>query len=78
VPVRANDGIFQGAFLDCGTVGQKAEIKDYRVSAGFGVRLAIPTLSPAPIARDSKFPSVKPLRRNGFSASGWATFRRSA
>jgi outer membrane protein insertion porin family len=42
VPVRANDGIFQDAFVDSGTLGRKVEIKDYRVSAGFGVRLAIP------------------------------------
>jgi RNA polymerase sigma factor (sigma-70 family) len=42
VPVRANDGMFQDAVVDSGTVGRKVEIKDYRVSAGFGIRLAIP------------------------------------
>jgi hypothetical protein len=60
VPVRANDGIFRDSFGSGGTVRQKVEIKDYRVSAGFGVRLAIPMLGPAPIALDSPFPSVKP------------------
>jgi outer membrane protein assembly factor BamA len=59
VPVRANDGIFQGTFIDGATVGQKVGIKDYRVWAGFGVRLAIPMLGQAPIALDSAFPSVK-------------------
>jgi outer membrane protein assembly factor BamA len=48
VPVRANDGIFQGPFGDGGTVGQKVVIKDYRVSAGFGVRLAIPIRKTSP------------------------------
>jgi outer membrane protein assembly factor BamA len=59
VPVRANDGIFEDAFIDGGMVGQKVEIKDYRVSAGFGVRLAILMLGSAPTGQDSASPSVK-------------------
>jgi outer membrane protein assembly factor BamA len=59
MPVRANDGIFQDAFIDGGRVGQKVEIKDYRVSAGFGLRFAIPMLGPAPIALDFGFPLMK-------------------
>ena len=70
VPVRANDGIFQGPFGDGGTVGQKVVIKDYRVSAGFGVRLAILMLGSAPTGQDSASPSVKrseaPERLFGF------------
>jgi outer membrane protein insertion porin family len=71
VPVRANDGIFQDAFVDGGTVGQKVEVKDYRVSAGFGVRLAIPMLGPAPIAPDFAFPSVKWSEAPGRLFSFW-------
>jgi outer membrane protein assembly factor BamA len=59
VPVRANDGIFLDAFVDSGTVEQKVEIKDYRVSAGFGVRFVIPMMGPVPIALDFGFPIVK-------------------
>jgi outer membrane protein insertion porin family len=35
------------------------EIKDYRVSAGFGVRFVVPMLGPVPIALDFGFPIVK-------------------
>jgi RNA polymerase sigma factor (sigma-70 family) len=70
VPVRANDGIFLDTFVDSGTVGRKVEIKDYRASAGFGVRFVTPMMGPVPIALDLGFPlaqgSGAPQRLFGF------------
>lgn len=43
-------------FLDTGTVTDGFGFDDYRVSAGFGVRLYIPQLGPVPIAFDFGFP----------------------
>ena len=37
----------------------RPEIKDYRVSAGFGARVVVPMLGPVPIALDFGFPIVK-------------------
>lgn len=59
VPVMANDNVFVVAFVDSGTVESKLEITDYRVSAGFGLRLVVPMLGPVPIALDFGFPLVK-------------------
>jgi hypothetical protein len=66
VPVRANDHIFLVVFVDSGTVEQKVEINDYRVSAGFGVRFEVPMLGPLPIALDFAFPLTK-----GSAAAEW-------
>ena len=46
-------------FIDTGTVTFDPGFDDYRVTAGFGIRLRIPTLSPAPLAFDFGFPIVK-------------------
>jgi outer membrane protein assembly complex protein YaeT len=59
VPIRANDQIYVVAFLDTGTVERTVEIRDYRVSAGVGLRLVVPMLGPVPIALDFGFPIVK-------------------
>ncbi len=59
VPLKANDQIFAVAFIDTGTVEPRVEIKDYRVSAGFGIRFVVPMLGPVPIALDFGFPIVK-------------------
>jgi RNA polymerase sigma factor (sigma-70 family) len=59
VPVRTNDRIFLFGFVESGTVEQKVEIKDYRVSAGIGLRFVIPMLGPVPIALDFGFPLAK-------------------
>jgi outer membrane protein assembly factor BamA len=59
VPVLANDHIYFVAFADTGTVERRLEIKDYRVSVGFGVRLVVPQLGPVPLALDFGFPIVK-------------------
>ncbi|MBY0514294.1 MAG: outer membrane protein assembly factor BamA, partial [Gemmataceae bacterium] len=56
VPLMANDKLFFVTFLDHGTVERNVEIKNYRVAAGFGFRIAVPALGPLPIALDFAFP----------------------
>jgi outer membrane protein insertion porin family len=46
-------------FVDSGTVEERPEIKDYRVSAGFGFRIQVPMMGQVPIALDFGFPIVK-------------------
>ena len=59
IPIRANDQLYFVTFIDSGTVESKIGINDYRVSAGFGLRITIPMLGPVPIALDFGFPIVK-------------------
>jgi hypothetical protein len=59
IPVAPNDQFYFVGFVDSGTVEQKVETKDYRVSAGVGLRIEVPMLGPAPIALDFGFPVVK-------------------
>ena len=49
-------GVF---FLDTGTVENTIKFEGYRVSVGFGIRLYIPQLGPAPLAFDFGFPMLK-------------------
>jgi RNA polymerase sigma factor (sigma-70 family) len=58
VPVKANDPFYRAAFVDSGTVEDRAEIKDYRVPAGVGQRLVVPMLGRVPVALDFGFPVV--------------------
>jgi outer membrane protein insertion porin family len=58
VPILASEKIFLAGFVDHGTVNSDVSLKDYRVSAGIGIRLMTP-LSPAPLAFDFGFPIVK-------------------
>ena len=46
------------AFIDTGTVTEEIGFDEYRVSTGFGIRLAVPQLSPVPLAFDFGFPLV--------------------
>jgi len=46
-------------FVDMGTVTDDLAFDEWRVSAGMGMRLYIPQLSPAPLAFDFGFPLVK-------------------
>lgn len=46
-------------FIDSGTVTFDPGFDDYRVSVGFGFRVFMPALSPAPLAFDFGFPIVK-------------------
>jgi outer membrane protein assembly factor BamA len=59
IPLVASDKVFAVGFIDSGTVEQKAEINDYRVTAGFGARIQVPMFGPVPIALDFGFPIVK-------------------
>ena len=59
IPILANDHLYAVAFIDSGTVENHVEIRDYRVSAGVGLRIVVPMLGPVPIALDLGFPIVK-------------------
>ena len=59
IPVMANDHLYFVAFVDSGTVESSTEINNYRVSAGVGMRLAIPMLGPLPLALDVGVPIVR-------------------
>lgn len=43
-------------FIDSGTVLEDPELDDYRVSIGFGLRIRVPALGPAPLAFDFGIP----------------------
>ncbi|WDQ17290.1 BamA/OMP85 family outer membrane protein [Rhodopirellula sp. P2] len=57
-PLTADDAFRGVAFVDFGTVEQDIEIDtdNFRVAPGFGLRVAIPMLGPAPLAFDFAFP----------------------
>ncbi|MEQ8784696.1 MAG: BamA/TamA family outer membrane protein [Pirellulaceae bacterium] len=60
-PLTADD-MFKGAlFVDYGTVEEKIEINsdDFRVAPGFGFRINVPMLGPAPLAFDFAFPIAR-------------------
>jgi outer membrane protein assembly complex protein YaeT len=59
LPIRANDNLYLVGFVDTGTVESGVEIKDYRVSAGLGLRIVVPMMGPVPIALDFGFPIVR-------------------
>jgi outer membrane protein insertion porin family len=59
VPITANDQLYLVGFIDSGTVERSVEIRDYRVSAGFGLRIVVPMMGPVPIALDFGFPIVR-------------------
>jgi outer membrane protein assembly factor BamA len=59
IPLLANDMLYTVAFVDSGTVEPRMELKDYRVTAGVGLRIVVPMLGPVPIALDFGFPIVK-------------------
>lgn len=46
-------------FLDSGTVENSSGLSNYRVSAGFGLRITIPMMGPVPMSFDFGFPLVK-------------------
>lgn len=51
------DGMINGvAFCDFGTVENGVKIDDFRVAPGFGLRITVPAMGPAPIALDFAFP----------------------
>ena len=59
MPITADDMIRGVVFCDFGTVEPNVSINDFRVAPGFGLRVTMPALGPAPIAFDFAFPVVK-------------------
>jgi outer membrane protein assembly complex protein YaeT len=59
IPLKANDNLYFVTFVDSGTVESRIGIHDYRVSAGFGLRITVPMMGPVPIALDFGFPIVR-------------------
>jgi outer membrane protein assembly complex protein YaeT len=74
IPILANDQLYGVVFVDSGTVEPSVEIRDYRVSAGFGLRIVVPMLGPVPIALDFGFPIVKGPQDREQVFSFWVGF----
>jgi outer membrane protein insertion porin family len=57
-PITADDMIKGVLFCDFGTVEEKIALHDenFRVAPGFGFRINVPALGPAPLAFDFAFP----------------------
>ena len=55
-PITADDSLRGVVFTDFGTVESNVSINDMRVSPGFGLRITMPALGPAPIALDFAVP----------------------
>ncbi|QDT56382.1 Outer membrane protein assembly factor BamA precursor [Caulifigura coniformis] len=56
LPITADDNIRVVGFTDFGTVEENVTLKHFRLSVGFGFRLTIPAMGPAPIALDFAVP----------------------
>lgn len=56
VPLTASDNIRAVVFTDMGTVEDKFTFNDFRMTAGFGFRMMIPAMGPAPLAFDFAWP----------------------
>ncbi len=57
-PITADDTLRGVVFTDFGTVESNVTIKNFRVSPGFGLRITLPAMGPAPIALDFAVPVV--------------------
>ena len=57
-PLTADDMLRGVMFVDYGTVEREIEMnrENFRVAPGFGIRIAVPALGPAPLAFDLAFP----------------------
>jgi outer membrane protein assembly complex protein YaeT len=57
IPVVPSDSLYVVGFVDSGTVNRSVSLDDYRVTAGVGLRIAMPQLlGPVPLAIDFGFP----------------------
>jgi outer membrane protein insertion porin family len=58
IPITADDSLRGVVFCDFGTVeaGTSVDKHNMRVAPGFGMRISVPALGPAPIALDFAFP----------------------
>jgi outer membrane protein insertion porin family len=55
-PITADDALRGVVFCDFGTVETDVRLSNFRVAPGFGLRISIPAMGPAPIALDLAFP----------------------
>jgi outer membrane protein insertion porin family len=55
-PITAGDGLRGVLFTDVGTVDTEVEFDEFRMTAGFGLRVTVPAMGPAPLAFDFAFP----------------------
>ncbi len=55
-PITADDMLSGVLFCDFGTVEQDVNLDNFRVAPGFGLRVTVPAMGPAPIALDFAFP----------------------
>ena len=58
VPITADENIGMVFFSDFGTVENTVGLENFRVSVGFGLRLTVPAMGPAPIALDWAIPVI--------------------
>ncbi|MFM8413901.1 MAG: POTRA domain-containing protein [Planctomycetota bacterium] len=58
-PITADDTLRGVVFTDFGTVESNVSINNMRVAPGFGLRITLPAMGPAPIALDFAVPVVK-------------------
>lgn len=57
-PITADDALRGVISCDFGTVEQNVSINKFRVAPGFGFRINVPAMGPAPLAFDFNFPIV--------------------
>jgi outer membrane protein insertion porin family len=55
-PITADDALQMVAFTDFGTLEEDVRIRDFRMTAGLGLRVVVPMLGPVPLAFDFAFP----------------------
>lgn len=58
-PITASDSVRGVVFSDFGTVEEDAGFDEFRATAGFGLRLVVPAMGPAPLAFDLAWPITK-------------------
>ena len=60
-PLTADDMLKGAFFVDYGTIEEQIRIRadNFRVAPGFGVRISVPALGPAPLAFDFAFPVAR-------------------
>jgi outer membrane protein insertion porin family len=56
VPVTADDMINVVGFTDFGSIEEEITLNNFRMTAGFGLRVVIPAMGPVPLAFDFAFP----------------------
>jgi outer membrane protein insertion porin family len=58
-PLTADDMMHGVTFIDFGTVEPNVALNEFRAAPGFGLRITVPAMGPAPIALDFAFPIAK-------------------